>query len=71
MKLLKRLVMLCLCLALVAASACAENVTELDSGEGDTYLYYDRTLPDGRLLLCPRICPSGTCGLIRRERNWE
>ena len=52
MKLLKRLVMLCLCLALVAASACAENVTELDSGEGDTYLYYDRTLPDGRLLLC-------------------
>lgn len=52
MKLLKRLVMLCLCLALVAASACAENVTELYSGEGDTYLSFEGTLPDGRLLLC-------------------
>lgn len=53
MKNLIRILALCLCAVLLAGTACADNVTELCKGENET-LYYDCTLPDGRLLLSGR-----------------
>ena len=41
---------LCLCLALIAGSACAEDLAELSCGKMD-FLLYQCTLQDGRLLL--------------------
>ena len=51
MKMLKRILMLCLCLALLADCAGAEETTELYSGDGDNSLWYDCALPDGRIVL--------------------
>ena len=47
---MKYILVLCLCLALPAGTACAEEVHILCSGRPD-YLSYDGTLPDGRVLL--------------------
>ena len=49
-RILKRLLALCACLALLAGAACAEDITVLCTGE-EASLGYDCTLPDGRLLL--------------------
>ena len=46
----KNILALCLCLALLAGTACAEEVHIICSGKSD-YLNYDGTLPDGRVLL--------------------
>ncbi len=53
MKTLKRILVLCVCLALLAGAACADSSAELKKGEADT-LYYDCTLPDGRILMSGR-----------------
>ena len=50
---------LCLCLALLAGVACAEEVHIICSGKSD-YLNYDGMLPDGRLLLTGGKDLSGT-----------
>ena len=47
---IKNILVLCLCLALLAGTACAEEVHIICSGKSD-YLNYDGMLPDGRLLL--------------------
>ena len=47
---MKSILVLCLCVALLAGTACAEEVHIICSGKSD-YLNYDGTLPDGRLLL--------------------
>ena len=47
---IKNILVLCLCLALLAGTACAEEVHIICSGKSD-YLNYDGTLPDGRVLL--------------------
>ena len=41
---------LCLCLALLAGTACAEELHFLSTGDWD-YLDYGCTLPDGRIVL--------------------
>ena len=47
---MKGILALCLCVALLAGTACAEEVHIICSGKSD-YLNYDGTLPDGRVLL--------------------
>ena len=47
---MKSILALCLCVALLAGTACAEEVHIICSGKSD-YLNYDGTLPDGRVLL--------------------
>ena len=47
---IKNILVLCLCLALLAGTACAEEVHIICSGKSD-YLNYDGMLLDGRLLL--------------------
>ena len=47
--LMKTILALCLCLALLAGTACAEEMKSICSGLD--YLYYSCTLADGRLLL--------------------
>ena len=49
---------LCLCLALLAGTACAEEMRVISTGESD-YLGYGCTLPDGRLLLTGSKVVSG------------
>ena len=64
-KLLKRLLMLCLCLALTAGCACAENVVEISNGTGES-LDDLCALPDGRLLLGgSKKTASDTCTCAR------
>ena len=49
-KLLRRLLTLCLFLAMTAGCACAENILEMRN-ESIAWLHYECTLPDGRMLL--------------------
>lgn len=49
-KILKSILLLCLCAALLTGSALAEDVADI-SGEGFDCMYYKCTLPDGRVIL--------------------
>ena len=49
--LMKTILALCLCLALLAGTACAEEIREISTGKNWDYLSYSGTLPDGRILL--------------------
>ena len=59
---IRRVAALCLCLALLAGAACAEEITEIPCGAGG-FLSYMCTLPDGRVLLAGGKRDSGnyTC----------
>ena len=50
MKMIRRALLLCLCLALLAGSALANEVADI-SLEGFDCMYYGCTLPDGRVIL--------------------
>lgn len=50
-KILKRCLALCLCMVLCAGAAFAQNAVEIGRGGMDDTLFYECTLPDGRLLL--------------------
>ena len=47
---IRRILILCLCLVLLAGTACAEKLHFLSTGDWD-YLGYGCTLPDGRIVL--------------------
>ena len=51
---------LCLCLALLAGTACAEEIVTIASGQDD--VEYRCTLPDGRLVLAGSKTPDGEGG---------
>ena len=50
-KILKRCLALCLCMVMFTGAAFAEKAVELGCGGMDDSLFYECTLPDGRLLL--------------------
>ena len=58
MKILKRLLLLCLCLAMLAGSALANETADY-STEGYDHLYYKLTLPDGRLIFTGCVAKPG------------
>ncbi|MBR6443515.1 MAG: hypothetical protein IKS46_07500 [Clostridia bacterium] len=65
-KTLKRMLMLCLCLALMLGSACAGSVVEFTNSTGQP-LDFQCALPDGRLLLTGAIDPaSGVAATVER-----
>ena len=58
MKILKRLFLLCLCVALLGGSALANEAADY-SVEGYDQLYYKMTLPDGRLIFTGSVGKPG------------
>ncbi len=56
-RMIKRLLALCLCLVLLAGTACAEGIVTIASGRDD--LEYRCTLPDGRIVLAGSKTPDG------------
>ncbi len=65
-RILKRMMMLCLCLALMLGSACAGSVVEFTQSTGQP-LDFQCALPDGRLLLTGSADPaSGVAATVER-----
>ena len=65
-RILKRMMMLCLCLALMLGSACAGSVVEFTQSTGQP-LDFQCALPDGRLLLTGAADPaSGVAATVER-----
>ena len=70
LEILKRLLALGLCLALLAGCALAETeVAELSKGPDRELYYQGIPMKDGRLLLNGRTDGKGTEGQIRRHRR--
>ena len=67
LEILKRLLALGLCLALLAGAALAENVSmkQFYTNEGD-YIYFLRTLRDGRMLFTGVKCPDNDGDIHRK-----